>query len=291
MSSAVILATAGYDHKIRFWEAPTGVCSRSLRYPDSQVNCLQITPDKQFIAAAGNPHVRLFEVGGNANPNPVSAMRAAARSLGAGLHGGCVVLCASSPNHAHARGTARQVVSYEGHTGNVMALGFQRDGKWMYTCAYARLAPWSRAHWLNRHPNSFQSRRLGGRHHQAVGPAGARVPAQLRQHRLAASATGISISVRNRNRTRNRSVRHGWWRGGDGASGRGRLLPPDAPPGAARGGQLGGAAPQSGGSHRRGPGRPRAVRGGGVRGARAAGMASHALCLPSTHLPRPACGT
>ena len=37
MSSAVILATAGYDHKIRFWEAPTGVCSRSLRYPDSQV--------------------------------------------------------------------------------------------------------------------------------------------------------------------------------------------------------------------------------------------------------------
>lgn len=36
-----------------------------------QVNCLQITPDKQFVAAAGNPHVRLFEVGGNANPNPV----------------------------------------------------------------------------------------------------------------------------------------------------------------------------------------------------------------------------
>ncbi len=95
MSSAVILATAGYDHKIRFWEAPTGVCSRSIRYPDSQVNCLQITPDKQFLAAGGNPHVRLFEVGGNANPNPV--------------------------------------VSYEGHTGNVMAVGFQHEGKWLYT--------------------------------------------------------------------------------------------------------------------------------------------------------------
>lgn len=37
MSNSVILATAGYDHKIRFWEAPTGVCSRHLRYPDSQV--------------------------------------------------------------------------------------------------------------------------------------------------------------------------------------------------------------------------------------------------------------
>ncbi len=43
------------------------------------MNCLQITPDKQFIAAAGNPHVRLFEVGGNANPNPVGGWVGAAR--------------------------------------------------------------------------------------------------------------------------------------------------------------------------------------------------------------------
>lgn len=28
----------------------------------TQVNCLKITPDKQFLAAAGNPHVRLFEI-------------------------------------------------------------------------------------------------------------------------------------------------------------------------------------------------------------------------------------
>ena len=27
-----------------------------------QVNCLKITPDKQILAAAGNPHVRLFEI-------------------------------------------------------------------------------------------------------------------------------------------------------------------------------------------------------------------------------------
>jgi hypothetical protein len=33
---SVILATAGYDHKIRFWEAPSGICSRYLKYPDSQ---------------------------------------------------------------------------------------------------------------------------------------------------------------------------------------------------------------------------------------------------------------
>jgi hypothetical protein len=30
-----ILATAGYDHTIRFWEAPSGVCYRTIHYNDS----------------------------------------------------------------------------------------------------------------------------------------------------------------------------------------------------------------------------------------------------------------
>jgi hypothetical protein len=34
------------------------------------VNKLEILPDKQYLAAAGNPHVRLFEINTN-NPNPV----------------------------------------------------------------------------------------------------------------------------------------------------------------------------------------------------------------------------
>eukprot|EP00986_Skeletonema_menzelii_P008985 scaffold3944_cov132-Skeletonema_menzelii.AAC.3 len=51
----VILATAGQDDKIRLWEAPSGVCSRILRYADSQVNCHEITPDKQYLAAGGIP--------------------------------------------------------------------------------------------------------------------------------------------------------------------------------------------------------------------------------------------
>eukprot|EP00744_Colponema_vietnamica_P007153 GILI01010327.1.p1 GENE.GILI01010327.1~~GILI01010327.1.p1 ORF type:complete len:307 (-),score=43.26 GILI01010327.1:56-976(-) len=91
---SVILATAGYDHTIRFWEAPRGVCYRTLQYPESQVNRLEITPDKQFLAAAGNPHIRLFEINSN-NPNPVS--------------------------------------SFDGHTNNVVAVGFHKDGKWMYS--------------------------------------------------------------------------------------------------------------------------------------------------------------
>jgi len=55
---------------------------------------LEITSDKQYIAAAGNPNVRLFEINGN-NPNPVT--------------------------------------SFDGHKSNVTALGFQYETKWMFT--------------------------------------------------------------------------------------------------------------------------------------------------------------
>ncbi|KAF5193487.1 Target of rapamycin complex subunit lst8 [Thalictrum thalictroides] len=91
---SVILATAGYDHTIRFWEAKSGRCYRTIQYPDSQVNRLEITPDKQYPSAAGNPHIRLFEVNSN-SPQPV--------------------------------------MSYGSHTSNVMAVGFQCDGNWMYS--------------------------------------------------------------------------------------------------------------------------------------------------------------
>ena len=93
---AVILATAGYDHTIRFWQAPTGVCQRSIPCADSQVNCLETTPDKQYIVATGNPWIRLYDCHAN-NANPV--------------------------------------MSYNGHTSNVTGAGFQRDSKWMYTCS------------------------------------------------------------------------------------------------------------------------------------------------------------
>eukprot|EP01087_Luapelamoeba_hula_P017015 TRINITY_DN5318_c0_g1_i1.p1 TRINITY_DN5318_c0_g1~~TRINITY_DN5318_c0_g1_i1.p1 ORF type:complete len:305 (-),score=41.95 TRINITY_DN5318_c0_g1_i1:97-1011(-) len=90
----VILATASYDSTIRFWEAPSGISFRTVQYTDSQVNRLAITPDKTYLAAAGNPHIRFFEV--------------------------------NSYNSA-------PITSFDGHSGNVTALGFQRDGKWMFT--------------------------------------------------------------------------------------------------------------------------------------------------------------
>jgi len=92
---SVILATAGFDDKIRFWEAPSGICSRELRCPDSQVNCLEITPDKQFLAAGGNPHIRLYDINNTTNHNPV--------------------------------------LTLEGHQSSVTSIGFQRDGRYLYS--------------------------------------------------------------------------------------------------------------------------------------------------------------
>lgn len=94
--SSVVLATAGYDHTIRFWEATSGCCYRTLQYAESQVNKLEITADKTRIAAAGNPQIRVYDVN-SSDPNPL--------------------------------------LTYEGHAGNVTAVGFHKDGKWMYSGA------------------------------------------------------------------------------------------------------------------------------------------------------------
>ena len=43
----VILATGGYDHTIKFWQAHTGACVLTLQHPDSHVNAMEISPDGQ----------------------------------------------------------------------------------------------------------------------------------------------------------------------------------------------------------------------------------------------------
>lgn len=110
-------ATAGYDHTIRytpprfpasssisyvltllplprFWEALSGICSRTIQHSDSQVNRLCISPDKRFLAAAGHTTVKLYDIK-STNPNPV--------------------------------------LQFEGHTNNVTGVGFHCEGKWMVT--------------------------------------------------------------------------------------------------------------------------------------------------------------
>ena len=92
----VILATGGYDHKIRFWEATTGACTKTLSFGESQLNCLSISPDKSLLAAGGNSQLQLFDIKGSSSDG-------------------------------------KPLISYEGHSGNVTAVGFQRDLKWLYT--------------------------------------------------------------------------------------------------------------------------------------------------------------
>lgn len=92
--SSVVLATAGYDHTLRLWEATSGICYRTLQYPESQINKLEITADKTQIAAAGNGQIRVFDVNSN-DTQPIN--------------------------------------TFDGHTGNVTAVGFQKDSKWMYS--------------------------------------------------------------------------------------------------------------------------------------------------------------
>jgi len=91
---SVVLCTAGYDHTIKFWEAPAGKCYRTVQFSDSQVNKLAITPDKQYLAAVGNCHCRLFDV---------------------------------------MKDVSMPVRTFQGHSGNVTAVGFQKDRKWMFT--------------------------------------------------------------------------------------------------------------------------------------------------------------
>ncbi|XP_047486512.1 target of rapamycin complex subunit lst8-like isoform X2 [Penaeus chinensis] len=55
---------------------------------------MEITPDRQLLAAAGYQHIRMYDINSSA-PNPV--------------------------------------INYEGVSKNVTAVGFQEDGKWMFT--------------------------------------------------------------------------------------------------------------------------------------------------------------
>ncbi|XP_076030597.1 MTOR associated protein, LST8 isoform X2 [Oratosquilla oratoria] len=90
----IILATGSYDHTIKLWQAHSGICQRTLQHPESQVNAMEITPDRQLLAAAGYQHIRMFEINSN-SPTPV--------------------------------------INYEGISKNVTAVGFQENGKWMFT--------------------------------------------------------------------------------------------------------------------------------------------------------------
>ena len=88
----VVLATAGYDHCIKFWDAFSGACRKSINYPESQINKLAITADKKYLGVAAHNVVKVYDLLSHDNE-----------------------------------------VSFEGHTGNITSLGFQRENKWFFT--------------------------------------------------------------------------------------------------------------------------------------------------------------
>jgi len=90
----LILATGGYDHTIKLWQAHTGHCIRTLQHEDSQVNALDRTPDKTMLASCGYMSIRLYDLNSN---------------------------------------SCTPVINFEGMMKNVTRLGFQEDGKWMFT--------------------------------------------------------------------------------------------------------------------------------------------------------------
>ncbi|ORY59903.1 WD40-repeat-containing domain protein [Leucosporidium creatinivorum] len=96
---SVILVTGGYDNTIRFWEAWSGVCSRTINHQEHQVNRLSISPDKRFLAAAGNGTVKLYDI-------------AATASGSGGANVG-------------------PLVTLTGHSANVTSLAWHAEGKWL----------------------------------------------------------------------------------------------------------------------------------------------------------------
>jgi G protein beta subunit-like protein len=114
---SVVLATGVFDHKIRLLDAPSGETIRAISFPDSQINRLSITPDKQFIAAAGNPVIRLYEIMSSSSSGPVNANN-------------------NNSQHATDVNSSQQqqaVLTLEGHTSNVTSIGFQKDGRFLYS--------------------------------------------------------------------------------------------------------------------------------------------------------------
>jgi G protein beta subunit-like protein len=91
---SVLLATGGLDFSLKFFDAASGACLRSFTHAERQINALAISPDRAYVVAGGHPLIRLYDVAGK---------------------------------------SADPLVAYEGHSSNVTAVGWQRDGRWLFS--------------------------------------------------------------------------------------------------------------------------------------------------------------
>ncbi|GBE82052.1 Target of rapamycin complex subunit wat1 [Sparassis crispa] len=93
---SVILVTGSYDHDIRFWEAWSGICSRTITRTNEQgqVNRLAISPDKRLLAAAIHKKVNVYEI---------------------------------------ASSSSTPLIVFDGHNSNITSVSFHSEGKWLVT--------------------------------------------------------------------------------------------------------------------------------------------------------------
>jgi len=63
--SDLILATAGYDHQIRFWDLPSGLVKFNIVFNDSQINNLVISADRKYLGVAAHNIVKIYDISGN----------------------------------------------------------------------------------------------------------------------------------------------------------------------------------------------------------------------------------
>lgn len=91
---SVILASSGYDQSIKFWEALSGICNRTIQNDNAQVNRMAITPDKRYLMCAGAQSIVMYDIRSN---------------------------------------DTQPVMKFEGHSANVTAVAIQAEGKWMVT--------------------------------------------------------------------------------------------------------------------------------------------------------------
>ncbi|KAF5330416.1 hypothetical protein D9619_005859 [Psilocybe cf. subviscida] len=89
---SVILVTGSYDHEIRFWEAWSGICSRTIPRESGQVNRLAISHDKRFLAAAIHKKLHIYDIASTSN---------------------------------------EPLVVFEGHSNNITCIAFNIEGKWI----------------------------------------------------------------------------------------------------------------------------------------------------------------
>jgi len=94
-NNSVILATGGYDNSIRFWSVHSGAHAiRVIPQIEPHINAMEITPDRTFLAVATYQHIKFYDV-----------------------------MCK----------VTNSIINFEGVTKNVTSVGFNSDGRWMYS--------------------------------------------------------------------------------------------------------------------------------------------------------------